>query len=154
MQQTDVLVPVFSDQNGIPVISIYREDCDSGTFVRVPGEPLRLFRDNIEGLGKQVGELVSARYDREERQWRSPTVIVNRLRAFSYYRFMRDGFMRREIHVASADSLHGRIMRLQMYQLGFKGSASMQTRQLFARRFMQALRLCADEALACLKEAV
>jgi hypothetical protein len=78
--------PVYSDENGLPTVSIFKESED-GTFRKTQDEPLRLLRDDITGISVQQGELVSARFDRQERQWRTPTVIFHYGRPQSFYRF-------------------------------------------------------------------
>ena len=152
MSDQECLVPVYSDQNGIATIHLYREDRESGSFRRYPGDPLRVVRDNIEGISEAVGDLVSKRYDRESREWETPTVCLGRNRPRSYYRFMRDGFGQREIYVATAASLHGRITHLKVHKLKLKVNMSQGAKAVFAKRFMEALQLCPDAGLECLKE--
>ena len=152
MSDKECLVPVFSDQNGIPAILLYREDRETGAFRRYPADPLRVVRDNIEGISEPVGDLVSRRYDREARDWESPTICIGRNRPRSFYQFMRDGFNDREIHVATASSLHGRITHLKVHRLKLKATLSQGAKAVFAKRFMEALQLCPDPELECLKE--
>jgi hypothetical protein len=152
MSDQECLVPVYSDQNGIATILLYREDRETGSFRRYPGDPLRVVRDNIEGVSEAIGDLVSQRYDRESREWETPTICIGRNRPRSFYQFMRDGFKNREIHVATAASLHGRITHLKVHKLNLKANMSQGAKAVFAKRFMEALQLCADPELECLKD--
>jgi len=134
-----VRIPVYFDLNGIHQIAIF-EQTDDGTFRRTSVEPMRLLRDNIEGIGPVVGELICRQHDREQRIWHSPTVISMN-RPYSYYHFLRQQLKSRKIFVFSRTSRSTRITRLQMHELKLKATASVQVRSLLTKKLIEAIEL-------------
>ena len=145
-----IRIPVYFDLSGMHQIAIY-EEMDDGTFRRTNEQPICLLRDNIEGIGPAVGELVSSRFDREERCWSSPTILLSH-RPQSFYHFFRAQIKQRKIYVFARGSLSGRLTRFDLHELQLKPTASRQIQSLLAKKMVEALALDlehvpADEAL-------
>jgi len=137
-----IRMPVYFDLNGIHQIAIF-EEMDDGNFRRTTEQPMRLLRDNIIGIGPSVGQLVSAKTDREERCWQSPTIIV-RNRATSYYQFLREQYKSRKIFVFSRPSLNSRVSRFDCHELQLKAGISLQVQSLLSRKLIEAIELNLD----------
>jgi len=120
---TMVNVPVYSNENGLHLITIYIEDED-GTFRRTQDEPLRLLRDDIKGISPVQGDMVSRKYDRQTRQWGEPTVSFHYGRPQSYHQFLRKNLSRNKFYVFSKPSLSGRLSRFDLHELQLKTSIS------------------------------
>jgi hypothetical protein len=136
--------PVYSDENGLPVVSIYSEDED-GSFRRVQGEPLRLFREDIAGISIPQGELVSGRYDRQERRWDTPTVTFHYGRPQSFYQFLRDNISRNRFFVFTKPMLSGHITKFAVHELQLKSSMSQRKLTLLKEKYTEALELWSAE---------
>jgi hypothetical protein len=134
-----IRIPVYFDLNGIHQIAIF-EETEDGTFRRTTEQPMRLLRDNITGIGAQVGELVTPRSDREQRVWATPTVLY-RHRAYSFYQFMREQVNHRKIYVFARPSMSGRMTRLGLHELQLKPSASAQVVALLCRKIVESVDL-------------
>jgi len=134
-----VKIPVYFDLNGIHQISIFQEQ-DDGTFRRTTEQPMRLLRESIEGIGPSVGEIVSSPYDREDRIWQTPTVMLGH-RPASYYQFLREQLKSRKIYVFARASMNTRVNRLQVHELKLKPGVSMQVQSLLARKLVEAIDL-------------
>jgi len=134
-----VKIPVYFDLSGMHQIAIY-EETDDGTFRRTNEQPMRLLRDNIEGIGPAVGELVTSRFDRETRCWDSPTVLFKH-RPQSFYHFFREQIKQRKIYVFARGSLSGRLTRFDLHELQLKPTASRQIHALLAKKLIEALTL-------------
>ena len=137
-----VKIPVYFDLNGIHQIAIF-EEMDDGTFRRTSEQPIRLLRESILGIGPSVGDLVSAHYDREERQWHSPTVHFKHCYS-SYFRFLREQLHHHNLFVFSRESLTSRITRLNIHELQLKSTASRQVHSLLAKKLADAIELDLD----------
>jgi len=118
-----VNIPVYSNENGLHLITIYTEDED-GTFRRTQDEPLRLLRDDIKGISPVQGDMVSHKYDRQTRQWGEPTVSFHYGRPQSYHQFLRKNLARNKFYVFSKPSLSGRLSRFDLHELLLKISIS------------------------------
>jgi hypothetical protein len=138
-----VMIPVYTDLNGVHRIEIFRETED-GTFRRTGLEPLRVLRENIVGIETKRGELISSNYDRGERSWGTPTVLPSSGRPASMYAYMRERACRQQLVVFSAPSLSGRLVRLDVHALRLKPSASRQVIALMLRRYAEAIALWID----------
>ncbi len=147
-----VRIPVYFDINGIHQVAIFEEQ-DDGTFRRTSEEPMRFLRDNIEGIGPAVGELISSQSDREQRIWQTPTVLF-RHRPYSFYHFLREQQKQRKIYVLSRASCYGRISRLDLHELKLKQTASTQVRSLLSKRLNAAVNLDPDHVIAPVTEFV
>jgi len=137
-----VRLPVYFDLHGMHQIAIF-EEMDDGTFRRTSEDPIRLLRDNIVGIGPVVGELVSRPYDREERIWHSPTIVVKH-RPYSFYHYLREQHKLRKIVVLARGSRTSRISRLQVHELILKSTASVQVRSLLSKKLIEAIELDPD----------
>lgn len=137
-----VKIPVYFDLHGIHQIALF-EEMDDGTFRRTTEQPIRLLRESILGIGPAMGDLVSAHYDREERQWHLPTVHFKH-RYSSYFRFLREQLHQHNLFVFSRESLTSRITRLNIHELQLKSTASRQVHSLLAKKLAEAIDLDLD----------
>jgi len=137
-------IPVYSDENNLHHISIYVEDTD-GTFLRTQSEPLRMLRDNIEGISTVQGNIVSSKFDKLERAWSSPTVSFHYGRPQSIYNFMREKIAENIFFVFARPNMTGRIMRLTLHQLKLKRSVSQQQLKLIKEKYIEAIDLWSKE---------
>ncbi|NIP73144.1 MAG: hypothetical protein GWO16_09015 [Gammaproteobacteria bacterium] len=135
-----VRVPVYSERNGMPSLHIFRETED-GTFARTAEQPFRGLKDQIEGIGEPVGELISRQSDRESREWGTPTVVPECHAAKSYYRFLREQLERRRFFVLLEPERTGHITRLRLHELKLKPNASQRARTLLAAKYREAVDL-------------
>jgi hypothetical protein len=141
-----ISVPVYSDENGLPQISIYAEDED-GTFRRTQSEPLRLLRDDIKGISISQGDLVSNHYDRQDRNWQSPTVTFHYGRPQSFYQFLRDKVAHNRFFVFTKPQLSGHISKFSLHELQLKNSTSQRKISLLKEKYVEALELWPKEQL-------
>jgi len=118
-----VNVPVYSNENSVHFINIYTEDED-GTFRRTQDEPLRLLRDDIQGISPVQGEMVSHKYDRQSREWSEPTISFHYGRPQSFHHFLRENLSKNKFYVFSKPSLSGRLSKFHLHQLQLKTSVS------------------------------
>lgn len=132
-------IPVYFDLNGMHQIAIF-EEMEDGTFRRTREDPMRLLRENIIGIGPALGKLVSRPYDREERIWHSPTIVVKH-RPYSFYHFLREQLKLRKIVVLARGSSTSRISRLQVHELILKSTVSVQVRALLSKKLIEAIEL-------------
>lgn len=137
-----IRIPVYFDLNGIHQISIF-EEMDDGTFRRTTEQPMRLLRENLVGIGPSVGQLISTQYDRQVRQWQTPTIMIGG-RPSSYYQFFRDQLKRRKIHIFSRPSLVGRLIQFDLHELRLKPGSSAQVQALLTRKLVEAIDLDLD----------
>ncbi len=135
-----ISVPVYSDENGIPHISIYVEDED-GTFRRTQSEPLRMLRDDIQGISISQGDLVTSRYDRQERKWQSPTVTFHYGRPQSFYHFLRGKVAHNRFFVFAKPQLAGHISRFSIHELQLKNYTSQRKIAILKEKYIEALQL-------------
>ena len=142
-----IQAPVYSGENGLHHIGIYAEEED-GTIKRTMSEPLRLLRDNIKGISVAQGELVSSHFDRQEREWRSPTVLYHYGRPQSFYHFMRERVARNQFIVFAKPSMSGRVSRFQLHELQLKPSTSQRKIALLKEKYVEAIELWSEEELA------
>jgi|GEM_PF-1500316 len=147
-----ISVPVYSDENGIPQISIYVEDED-GTFRRTQSEPLRLLRDDIQGISIVQGDMVSSAYDRQERNWQTPTVTFHYGRPQSFYQFLRDKIVHNRFFVFTKPQLSGHISKFSLHELKLKNSTSQRKVAILKEKYIEALRLWPEEELEAFQAA-
>lgn len=133
-------VPVYSDENGTPHISIFVEDGD-GTFRRTQNEPLRLLRDDIKGISISQGDLVSSLYDRQARRWHTPTVTFHYGRPQSFYQFLRDKVAHNRFFVFTKPQLAGHISKFSLHELQLKNSTSQRKIAILKEKYIEALQL-------------
>lgn len=141
-----ITVPVFSDENGLPQISMYVEDED-GTFRRTQNEPLRLLRDDIKGISISQGDIVTSTYDRYERKWNTPTITFHYGRPQSFYQFLRSKVTHNRFFVFTKPQLSGHISRLTLHELQLKNSTSQRKVALLKEKYIEAVELWSEEEL-------
>lgn len=139
-----ISVPVYSDENGTPYISIYVEDED-GTFRRTQNELLRLLRDDIKGISTSQGELVSGSYDRYDRDWSVPTVTFHYGRPQSFYQFLREKVARNRFFVFTKPQLSGHITKFSLHELQLKRSSSQRKLSILKEKYVEALELWLED---------
>ncbi len=139
-----IQVPVYSDENGLHHIAMYAEEED-GTFKRTMNEPLRLLRDNISGISIPQGELVSGHFDRQDREWNSPTVTYHYGRPQSFYQFMREKLTKNHFVVFAKPSMSGRVSRFQLHELLLKPSTSQRKIAMLREKLIEAIELWSEE---------
>ena len=144
MVNQPVLIPVYADLNSLHQVQLYRHT-DDGTFRRTGEEPLRILRDNITGISQRKGELISNHFDREEREWSSPTIKLNPVKCQSYYRYLRDTLPRNKLPVAVAPSMYGQLHKFALHELTFKTGISRTVLRLIRNRYEEAMDLWADD---------
>lgn len=137
-------IPVYSDENNLHHISIYMED-DDGTFKRTQLEPLRLLRDNIEGISISQGDIISSKFDKNERSWRSPTVSFHYGRPQSVYQFLREKLAQNRFYVFTKPNLSGRIIKFTLHELRLKPSTSQQILKLLKEKYTNAVEIWSTE---------
>jgi len=141
-----ISVPVFSDENGTPQVSMYVEDED-GTFRRTQSEPLRLLRDDIKGISISQGDIVTPAFDRYEREWNTPTVTFHYGRPQSFYYFLRSKVVHNRFFVFTKPQLAGHISRLSLHELQLKNSTSQRKISILKEKYIEAVELWSEEEL-------
>jgi len=139
-----VRIPVYSDENNLHFISVFEEDHD-GTFKRTQSEPLRLLRDNFEGISITQGSLISTKFDKNTRHWNTPTVTFHYGRPQSVYQFLRDKIATNKYYVFCKPNLSGRIIQLSLHELRLKPSISQQKLKLLKEKYVEALDVWSKE---------
>lgn len=137
-------LPVYSDENNLHFISIFVEEAD-GSFKRTQSEPLRLLRDNINGISIPQGEVISPKFDKNPRSWNSPTVSFHYGRPQSIYQFLRDKVAVNKFYVFTKPNLSGRIIQFTLHELLMKPSLSQQKLKLLKEKYVEALELWSKE---------
>lgn len=137
-------VPVYTDENGYKLICIYVEE-DEGTFKRTQNEPLRMLRNDIKGISIVQGELVSSKYDRYSREWRTPTVTYHYGKPQSFYYFIREKLARNKFFVFSKPTLSGHISKFTLHELQLKNSISQRKISILKEKYCEALALWSEE---------
>lgn len=144
MRKRPVFIPVYADLNSIHQVQLYRHS-DDGTFRRTGVEPLRMLRDNITGISHSKGELISAHFDREKREWSSPTIKLNSVHCQSYYRYLRNTLPRNQLLVAVAPSMYGQLYKFALHELTFKTGISRAVLRLIRNRYEEAMDLWVED---------
>lgn len=137
-------IPVYTDENQLHHISIFVEEPD-GTFKRTQSEPLRMLRDNIEGISTPQGDIVSGKFDKSERKWRSPTVSFHYGRPQSIYQFLRQKIALNRFYVFTKPNLSGRIIQFTLHELKLKPGTSQQILKLLKEKYIEAVDLWSRE---------
>lgn len=137
-------IPVYTDENQLHHISIFIEEPD-GTFKRTQSEPLRMLRDNIEGISTPQGDIVSPKFDKNDRQWRSPTVTFHYGRPQSLYQFLRQKIATNRFYVFTKPNLSGRIIQFTLHELKLKSGTSQQILKLLKEKYVEAVDLWSKE---------
>jgi len=137
-------IPVYSDENNLHFISIFVEETD-GTFKRTQDEPLRMLRDNIDGISITQGDLVSPKFDKNPRRWETPTVSFHYGRPQSVYQFLRDKVAANKFYVFTKPNMSGRIIKFTLHELKLKPSMSQQKMKLLKEKYVESLELWSKE---------
>jgi len=139
-----IKVPVYSDENSLHHIALYSEEAD-GTFKRTQSEPLRLLRDNIDGVTNTQGDLVAAQFDKIERKWDLPTISFHYGKPQSFYQFLREKVAKNKFYVFTAPNMSGRIARLNLHELKLKTSTSQRILSILKEKYLESLTLWTRE---------
>ena len=137
-------IPVYSDENNLHFISIFEEESD-GTFKRTQAEPLRMLRDNIDGISISQGDVISTKYDKNSRRWKTPTVSFHYGGPQSIYQFLRDKVAVNKFYVFTKPNLSGRIIQFSLHELKLKPSISQQKLKLLKEKYVESLELWSKE---------
>ncbi|HEY5602232.1 MAG TPA: hypothetical protein VIM41_03910 [Gammaproteobacteria bacterium] len=139
-----VRIPVYSDENNLHFIAVFMEDPD-GTFKRTQSEPLRLLRDNFDGISITQGSVISAKFDKNSHCWETPTVSFHYGRPQSIYQFLREKAAANRFYVFTKPNLSGRIIQFSLHELRLKQSMSQQKLKLLKEKYVEALDLWSAE---------
>lgn len=142
-----IQAPVYSDQNGTHFVNIY-EETEDGTFRRTQNEPLRQLRNNIKGISRSQGELISQPYDRQERKWGTATVSFHYGRPQSFYHFLRDMLAKNRFYVFSKPQLSGHLIKFDAHELLLKPGTSQRHLTLLKEKYVEAINLWSEAQLA------
>jgi len=142
-----VKLPVYSDENNLHHVSIFVEEPD-GTFKRTQSEPLRQVRDHIQGVSISQGDVISPKFDKNERRWETPTVTFHYGRPQSVYQFLREKVAHNKFYVFTKPNLSGRIIQFSLHELKLKPSISQQILKLLKEKYIEALELWTEEQYA------
>ena len=137
-------VPVYSDENQLHHVSIFVEEPD-GTFKRTQSEPLRQVRDHIIGISIPQGDVMSPKFDKNERRWESPTVSFHYGRPQSIYQFLRDKVAVNKFYVFTKPNLSGRIIQFTLHELKLKPSISQRILKLLKEKYIESIDLWSHE---------
>jgi len=138
--------PVYHEQNSTHFVNIY-EETEDGTFRRTQNEPLRQLRNNIKGISRSQGELVSSFYDRQERRWSSATVSFHYGRPQSFYYFIRDMLAKNKFYVFSKPQLSGHLIKFDLHELILKPGTSQRHLSLLKEKYVEAVNLWDEQTL-------
>ena len=141
-----IQAPIYSDQNSTHFVNIY-EETEDGTFRRTQNEPLRQLRDNIKGISRTQGELISQPYDRQERRWNTATVSFHYGRPQSFYYFLRDMVAKNRFYVFSKPQLSGHLIKFDAHELLLKPGTSQRHLTLLKEKYVEALDLWSEQKL-------
>lgn len=142
-----IQAPVYIDQSGTHFINMY-EETEDGTFRRTQSEPLRQLRNNIKGISRTQGELVSNFYDRQERAWQTATVTFHYGRPQSFFYFLRSMIAKNRFFVFSKPQLSGHLSKFDLHELILKPSTSQRHLSLLKEKYVEATILWSEEELA------
>ena len=141
-----IQAPIYYEQNNTHFVNIY-EETEDGTFRRTQSEPLRQLRNNIKGISRTQGELVSAMYDRQERRWSSATVSFHYGRPQSFYYFIRDMVAKNKFYVFSKPQLSGHLIKFDVHELVLKPGTSQRHFSLLKEKYVEAINLWDEQTL-------
>lgn len=137
-------LPVYTDENKLHHVSIFIEEPD-GTFKRTQDEPLRQVRDHIQGISIPQGDVISPKFDKNERRWETPTVSFHYGRPQSVYQFLRDNVARNKFYVFTKPNLSGRIIQFSLHELKLKPAISQKILTILKEKYVEALDLWSQE---------
>lgn len=104
-----------------------------------------MLRDNIEGISTPQGDVVSAKFDKNERRWRSPTVSFHYGRPQSVYQFLRQKIAANRFYVFTKPNLSGRIIQFTLHELKLKPGTSQQILKLLKEKYVEAVDLWSED---------
>jgi len=137
-------LPVYSDENNLHHVSIFSEEPD-GTFKRTQAEPLRHVRDHIQGISIPQGDVISPKFDKNERRWETPTVSFHYGRPQSVYQFLREKVAINKFYVFTKPNLSGRIIQFTLHELKLKPGISQQILKILKEKYIEAIDLWSQE---------
>jgi len=129
-------VPVYNNQYGYHQINLY-DQSESGEFRRTSRRLMSHLLINFEGISESRGEVISPAYDRRKQAWDSPTVYFYLGRPMSFYRFLREHALNREIMVLSTQTFSVRVRKFSIHELHFKRNVATAVKALTARKFLE-----------------
>lgn len=136
-------VPVYTNQHGYHQILLY-ELADTGEFRRTSRRLMPHLLINFDGVSESLGEIVSQEYDNRRQDWDSPTVYFYMGRPKSFYRFLRDHALKREIMVLCTPSFSVRVRKFSIHELRFKRNVATAVKALTARKFLEYINVYAE----------
>jgi hypothetical protein len=137
-------IPVYSDENNLHHVSIFTEESD-GTFKRTYSEPLRQVRNHIQGISINQGDIISPKFDKNERTWESPTVSFHYGKPQSVYYFLRKNIARNKFYVFTKPNLSGRIIQFSLHELKLKPGTSQKILTILKEKYIEAIDLWSQE---------
>ncbi|MDX1594463.1 MAG: hypothetical protein R3298_09445 [Gammaproteobacteria bacterium] len=138
-----VQVPVYNNHFGYHQINIY-EQTESGDFRRTPGRMMPHMLVNFDSVSESLGEVVAPAYDRREQHWNTPTVYFYLGRPRSFFRFLREHALQRQIMVLCTQSLSPKVYKFTIHELRFKPNVATAVKALTARKFIEAIDVYLD----------
>jgi hypothetical protein len=104
-----------------------------------------MLRDNIGGISTPQGEVISAKFDKNDRHWRSPTVSFHYGRPQSIYQFLRQQLASNRFFVFTKPNLSGRIIQFTLHELRLKPGTSQKILKLLKEKYVEAIDLWSKE---------
>ena len=114
-----VNVPVYNNHFGYHQINIY-EQTEAGEFRRTPKRLMPHMLVNFDCLSESLGEVVAPAYDRRQQDWNTPTVYFYLGRPRSFFRFLRDHALDRQIMVLCTNTMSLKVRKFTIHELRFK----------------------------------
>jgi len=138
-----VTVPVYNNHFGYHQINIY-EQTEAGEFRRTPRRLMPHMLVNFDCVSESLGEVVAPAYDRRQQDWNSPTVYFYLGRPRSFFRFLRDHALDRQIMVLCTNTMSVKVRKFTIHELRFKRNVATAVKALTARKFIEAIDVFID----------
>jgi hypothetical protein len=138
-----VHVPVYNDHFGYHQINIY-EQTEGGEFRRTSKRMMPHMLVNFDSVSESLGEVVAPAYDRREQEWNTPTVYFYLGRPRSFFRFLRDHALERQIMVLCTQNMSVKVRKFTIHELRFKRNVATAVKALTARKFIEAIDVFLD----------
>lgn len=138
-----VNVPVYSNHFGYHQINIY-EQTEAGEFRRTSRRMLPHMLVNFDCVSESLGEVVAPAYDRRQQDWNTPTVYFYLGRPRSFFRFLRDHALDRQIMVLCTQSFSAKVRKFTIHELRFKRNVATAVKALTARKFIESIDVYLD----------
>lgn len=138
-----VHVPVYNDHFGYHQINIY-EQTEGGEFRRTSKRMMPHMLVNFDCVSESLGEVVAPAYDRREQAWDTPTVYFYLGRPRSFFRFLRDHALERQIMVLCTQNFSSKVRKFTIHELRFKRNVATAVKALTARKFIESIDVFLD----------